>query len=128
MPRPKLITRTLTTSKITALFAKETGETQKFDFSFPGSYTKETALKKLKKFLDNEDTNGFIPVVVTDIEETEIRYGMSEEDFIANGFVISTPSSPDSTSEDNWYTLLLLSASQHSVYKRSIKWKAIQLK
>lgn len=100
MPRPKLVTRTLTTSKITALFAKETGETQKLDFIFTGNYTKETALKKLKKFLINEDTNGFIPVVVTDIEETEIRYGMSEEDFITNGFVINTSSSPDSTSED----------------------------
>lgn len=99
MPRPKLVTRTLTTSKITVLFAKETGETQKFDFSFPGSYTKETALKKLKKFLINEDTNGFIPVVVTDIVETETRYGMAEEDFIKNGFVMNT--SDESSSPEN---------------------------
>lgn len=101
MPRPKLVTRTITTSKITALFAKETGETQKLNFIFPGSYTKETALKTLKKFLENEETDGFIPVVVTDIEETETRYGMKEEDFIANGFVMNASSSSDSTSEVN---------------------------
>lgn len=100
MPRPKLVTRTLTTSRITALFVKETGESTKIDFTFPGNYTKETALKMIKKFIKNEETNGFIPVVVTDIEVTETRYGMKEEDFIANGFVMNTSSSPDSISED----------------------------
>lgn len=99
MPRPKLVTRTLTTSNITALFVKETGETQKIDFTFPGKYTKESALKTLKNFLKNEDTNGFIPVVVTDILETETRYGMSEEDFIKNGFEINT--SDESSSPEN---------------------------
>lgn len=100
MPRPKLVTRTIIISKIEALFAKETGETKKLDFTFPGKYTKETALKTLKKFLENVETAGFIPVVVTDIEETETRYGMKEEDFIANGFVMNASSSSDNTSED----------------------------
>lgn len=100
MPRPKLVTRTIIISKIEALFAKETGETKKLDFTFPGNYTKESALKKVKNFLKNEETNGFIPVVVTDIEETAIRYAMQEEHFIANAFVMDTSSSSGSISED----------------------------
>lgn len=93
MARTKMVTRTIVTTKCTALCINvETAEPFNQDFTLAGSYDDEKKLlKELKKY---EDESHKI-VHVVDTEEVETLYGMSEEDFIKYATVLPPRNTKD---------------------------------
>ena len=83
MARPAMVTRTMQTTKVTALCVNvETSETYEQDFILSGTYKDDKSLKKSLERVGNDDTHKVVHVKNTEVLET--LYGMSEQDFIAN--------------------------------------------
>lgn len=102
MPRPKMVTRTITSSELTVLFVNtETEETKTEKITVVGDFkTIKSAMSYLNKRVFKDRLNGnFIPVTVTNIETSEQRYGMSEDDFINYSSVLPPLKSGDEEPE-----------------------------
>lgn len=84
MARKPMVTRTITTTIVTALCLDlEAGEPINRTFELPRTQTdKKTILKTLKKQFEVEDKLSIAQIV--DISYNEKLYGMTEEDFIAH--------------------------------------------
>lgn len=81
MARTPMVTRTIVTTKVTAMCVDiKQGETETREFIIPRSYKDNaTALKTLEKIYNTGD---FKVVSVIAKEEQETLYGMTEDEFI----------------------------------------------
>lgn len=81
MARVPQVTRTITTTKITAMVVNITiGETEVKSFTLPRTYKDEKALlKQAQKSFDNDECK---IVAILDCKEEQTLYGMTEQEFI----------------------------------------------
>ena len=78
----KLITRTLTTTNIKALFANL--ETKAITEEVVVAPTKFKDTDKAMKYLKANTVEGKVPVSVVSMVENKTLYGITEKDFLAN--------------------------------------------
>ena len=98
MARKPMVTRTITTTKATALCLNiESGEPENITVTVPRTYKDEEKLLKAVKDTAETDTLKVVHIVST--EEVETLYGMSEQDFI-NGATVLPPRGTKAESED----------------------------
>lgn len=83
MPKAKMVTRTITTTKVSVLgYSKLAQELVNIDAELNGAYdSADAAMKAFKKTARPDDD--FTPVEITILETREKLYGMLESDFIA---------------------------------------------
>lgn len=87
MARKPMVTRTIITTKVTAMCVDITnGETSTATFVLPRIYTDEKKLLKVAKETFETETTKVVHIV--DKEEIETLYGMTEQEFIANSKVL----------------------------------------
>lgn len=85
----KLITRTLTTTNIKALFANlETKEITTEVVVAPSTFKDN---EKALKYLKANAVEGKVPVSIVSMDENKTLYGISEKDFLAHAQVIEKP-------------------------------------
>ena len=85
----KLITRTLTTTNVKALFANL--ETKEITTEVVVCPTTFKDADKALKYLKANGVEGKIPVSVESMDEIKTLYGITEKDFLANEKVIEKP-------------------------------------
>lgn len=89
MAKPRMITRTITTTNATVLCLDvESGEPENRTFALPGTFKKDSEiLKAAAKNLAETDPNVHA-VHVVNVTTDEILYGMTEAAFLANAHEI----------------------------------------
>ena len=92
MARVPQVTRTITTTKVTAMVVNVAqGETETRSYVLPRTYKDDKAvLKQLQKTYDNDDVK---VVHVLDTKEENTLYGMTEQEFIEHAKVLPPRSS-----------------------------------
>lgn len=87
MARIPIVSRTITTTKVTAMCCDITsGETETKVITVPRTYKDEKKLLKVTKEIAETDTLKVVHIVSTEVEET--LYGMTEAEFIENAKVL----------------------------------------
>ena len=87
MARIPIVSRTITTTKVTAMCCNiTTGETETKVITVPRTYKDEKKLLKVAKELAETDELKVVHIVDTEVEET--LYGMTEAEFIENAQVL----------------------------------------
>ena len=81
MARQKMVTRTMKTTHVNVLCLEiETAEPFNKDIVIPSTYKDEKKLfNKVKELIDTDSVKA---VHMTDVEEVETLYGMTEQEFI----------------------------------------------
>ena len=99
MARVPIVSRTITTTKVTAMCVNITdGETETKVITVPRTYKDEKKLLKVAKELAETDELKVVHIVDTEVEET--LYGMTEAEFIEHAQVLpprGTKSDTDAT-------------------------------
>lgn len=86
MSRVRMVTRTVTITVGTALVLDmDTNQTRNSDFTLTGHFKDDEAINKVLQ----KDVHGNVRVIaVLSYHERQERYGMTEENFIANATVL----------------------------------------
>lgn len=100
MARIPQVTRTITTTKVTAMVVNiERGETETKALTLPRTYKdKEALLKQAKKVFDNDNEK---VVAILDSKEEQTLYGMTEQMFIEHAQILPPRTEADKEDEND---------------------------
>lgn len=98
MARTILVTRTVTVTNATAMCVNtDSAEVCNQTFSLGGTFKSE---KEILKAIAPQLPENIKAVQIVDVAETNVRYGMTLDDFIANSRVIPTNDNTNDNEED----------------------------
>ena len=85
MAKPKMVTRTMSTTQATLLCLDvESAEPENRTFTFPGTFKKDADILRAAAKLLEIEAPTIHAVHVVNVEVKEVLYGMTEADFIAH--------------------------------------------
>ena len=100
MARKPMVTRTIVTTKATALCLNiTTGEPENITVTVPRTYKDEAKLLKAVQAVAETDELKVVHIVAT--EEVETLYGMTEQDFILGAIVLPPRGTKEESDEED---------------------------
>lgn len=100
MARIPMVTRTIQTTKVNVLCLDiEKGEPFNTVVTLPRTYKDEKSMMKVVEGAINTDTVKAVHIVESSVKET--LYGMTEQDFISQAYVLPPRTTPDAGKTDS---------------------------